>query len=62
MCHREHVEHVELAEGEVVGAELRRGEQGEGGHQVHLHISSLVVVSNCDNDVHNIWSRCYRLF
>ena len=44
MCHREHVEHVELAEGEVVGAELGRGEQGEGGHQVHLHISRVDAV------------------
>lgn len=40
VCHREHVQHVELAQVEVVGAELRGGEQGEGGHQVHLHISS----------------------
>ena len=36
--HREHVKHVELAQVEVVGAELRRREQGECGHQVHLHI------------------------
>ena len=41
VCHREHVQHVELAQVEVVGAELRGGEQGEGGHQVHLHISSV---------------------
>ena len=40
VSHREHVQHVELAQVEVVGAELRGGEKGEGGHKVHLHISS----------------------
>ena len=46
VCHREHVQHVELAQVEVVGAELRGGEQGEGGHQVHLHISSALKLSS----------------